>query len=121
MQLTVTGRRMTVSDATKRQIEKKLSRIERHLGEAAISAQCVLASERGAARCELTLHAAGDHMMHAEGRHEKLESAITAAVARLDQQVQKLKDRWKTRRRAARRAGVPARLSPGLGPVGRRL
>lgn len=117
MQLTVTGRRLTVSDATRRQIHQKVRRLERLLGDAAISLQCVIARERAGSICELTLHASGDHVMHAEGRHARVETAITTAVAKLDQQAQKLKDRWKTRRRAAKRATVGRRTTTRSVPV----
>ena len=100
MTLTVTGRHLTVSEATRADIAKKLQRLHRLLNDSAVSAQCVLARERQVFVCELTLHARGDHMLHGVGRHARMPAAITSAVEKVSQQAHKLSDRWKTRRRA---------------------
>ena len=101
MTLTVTGRHLTVSEATRADIARKLQRLHRLLNDSAVSAQCVLARERQVFVCELTLHARGDHMLHGVGRHARMPAAITSAVEKVSQQAHKLSDRWKTRRRAA--------------------
>jgi putative sigma-54 modulation protein len=122
MKLLVTGRRMTVSDATRSQIDRKLSRLDRLLGDSAVSAQCIIEREKNAYLCELTVHARGDHMLHANARHARLETAVTAVVQKLSQQAQRLKDRWKTRRKSgpARRAAGPA-PEPVSVPAGPRV
>jgi putative sigma-54 modulation protein len=101
---------MTVSDATRTQIDRKLRRLDRLLGDSAVSAQCIVEREKNAYQCELTVHARGDHMLHANARHARLDAAVTAVVQKLGQQAQKLKDRWKTRRRSGtpRQVAVPA-------------
>jgi putative sigma-54 modulation protein len=99
MKITVTGRHVAVSDATQRQIEKKLDRLDRILNGSAVSAQCVLGRERGVNVCELTVHARGDHILHGVGRHARVDSAVTGAAKKVDHQAQRLADRWKTRRR----------------------
>lgn len=110
MKLLVTGRRMTVSDATRTRIDRKLHRLDRLLGDSAVSAQCIVEREKNAYLCELTVHARGDHMLHANARHARLESAVTAVAQKVGQQAQRLKDRWKTRRRSGtrRQVAVPA-------------
>jgi len=100
MTLTVTGRHLTVSDTTRADLARKLQRLHRVLNDSAVSTQCVLARERQQYVCELTVHARGDHMLHAVGRHARLPAAITSAVEKVSQQAHKLSDRWKTRRRA---------------------
>lgn len=101
MKLSVTGRRMDIPEAARQQIEKKLQRLERVLNDSAISAQCVLGRQRGMIVCELTVHARQDHILHAVGRDAQLPRAVTLAMEKVLQQAQRLKDRWKTRRRAA--------------------
>src|ERR1700674_4233808 len=102
MKLTVTGRHVTVTAASRRQIETKTRRVERLLGRSAVSAQCVLWRERGTHVCELTVHARGDHMLHGIARDALLPAAVTAAVEKVAVQALRLKDRWTTRRRSAR-------------------
>src|SRR5687767_4986799 len=100
MTLTVTGRHLTVPDAIRADLTRKLQRLHRVLNDSAVSAQCILARERQTFVCELTVHARGDHILHAVGRHARLPAAVTAAVEKTSQQAHKLADRWKTRRRA---------------------
>jgi ribosomal subunit interface protein len=100
MKLLITGRHLSVSDSGRQQIKAKLRRLDRLLDGSAVSAQCILWQERETVVCELTLHARGDHMLHALGRNARLNAAVTAAADKLTQQAQRLKDRWKTRRRA---------------------
>lgn len=102
MKLSVTGRHLTVAAATRHEIAKKLSRLERFLNDSAVSAQCVVAQERQAFVCEITVHARGDHMLHGVGKDARLSMAITAAAERVTQQAKKLSDRWKTRRKEGR-------------------
>jgi putative sigma-54 modulation protein len=108
MKLSVTGRHLTVSAATRNEIAKKLDRLERFLNDSAVSAQCVVAQERQAFVCEITVHARGDHMLHGVGKDTRLSMAITAAAERVTQQAKKLSDRWKTRRKTGRRREVAA-------------
>ena len=99
MKLNVTGRHVTVSQTTRQTLDRKLRRIDRVLQERAISAQCILARERADHICELTVHARGDHLLHAVGRHARLPGALADAVDKVTLQAQKLSDRWKTRRK----------------------
>ncbi len=107
MKLTVTGRHVEVTGAARQEIEKRLQRLERLLNDSAISAQCVVWRERGEYACELTTHARGDHMLHGVGRAPQLGPAVSAAVTKVSAQAQRLKDRWKTRKRLG---------SNGVGP-----
>jgi ribosomal subunit interface protein len=99
MKLFVTGRHLVVSQTTRQTLTRKLRRLERLMQAHAISAQCILAREREAYVCELTLHARGDHMLHGIGRHTRVPGAVAAAVERVTLQALKLTDRWKTRRK----------------------
>lgn len=114
MKILVTGRHVTVTDAVRASIARKLQRLERLLNSSAVSAQCLIGKEREAFVCELTVHARGDHMLHAVGRDASLATAVGAAVEKAAQQASRLADRWKTRRRTdrpempERRAGTAA-------------
>jgi ribosome hibernation promoting factor len=115
MKLTVTGRHVAVPNTVREQIERKVRRLERPLNDSAVSAQCVVARERTALVCELTVHARGDHMLHGVGRGPSIARAVTAAVEKVAQQAHRLSDRWKTRRRLAPAAAAAA--SPEAGPA----
>jgi len=101
MKLTVTGRHMTVSRAAQQQVEKQLRRLDRLLGDSALSAQCVIGREGIAYTCELTIHARGDHNLHAKAKDPRLQVAVSGAAQKAGQQAQRLKDRWKSRRKGA--------------------
>ena len=109
MRLIVTGRHLTVADASRQQIERQLRRLERLLEDSAVSAQCIVSRERQMFICELTVHARGDHMLHGVGRGSRLPVASAAAITKVEQQAHKLKDRWKKRRRAGSTASETAR------------
>ena len=117
MRLIVTGRHVTVTDAAREQIERKLRALDRLMEDSAVSAQCVVAHERQMYVCELTVHARGDHMLHGVGRGSKLPVAAAAAIAKVEQQAHKLKDRWKKRRRAGSTALETARAVKAEPPV----
>jgi putative sigma-54 modulation protein len=107
MKLLVTGRQVTVTGAIRQDIDRKIARLARVLNDSAVSAQCVVARERGRFVAELTVHARGDHMLHAVGRHAALGTAVGFAVDKVGQQAAKLADRWKTRRKAGRQREAP--------------
>lgn len=109
MKILVTGRHVTVTDAVRASIAKKLQRLERLLNSNAVSAQCLISQERAVFICELTVHARGDHMLHAVGRDASLGTAVGFAIDKAAQQASRLADRWKTRRRTDRPAAPERR------------
>lgn len=117
MKLLVTGRHLEVSDAVRLQIENKLRRLERLLNDSVVSTQCVLSRQRGMAVCELTVHARQDHILRGLARAPQATRAVSLAMEKVGQQAQRLKDRWKTRRRSD---GNGARAATA-GPVEREL
>jgi putative sigma-54 modulation protein len=111
MKLIVTGRHVEVAGAVRQEISTRLQRLERLLSDSAVSAQCVLWRERGEYACELTVHARGDHMLHGLGRGSQIGTAVTAAVTKVSRQAQRLKDRWKTRKRSGNNGAAWAALT----------
>jgi len=114
MKLIVTGRQMTVTEAIRQDIDRRLARLSKRLNDSAVSAQCALGRERGRFVCDLSVHARGDHMLHGVGKHAVLATAVATAVEKVTQQASKLLDRWKTRRKNGR--GGDARV-PALEPM----
>jgi putative sigma-54 modulation protein len=121
MKLTVTGRHLEIPEAARQQIDRKLMRLERLLANSVVSAQCVLWKQRGMVVCDLTLHAREDHILHGLGRDAQMARAVSLAVAKVEQQAQRLKGRWKTRRRLSgngqgTRAAAVERIPPETTP-----
>ena len=113
MKLLVTGRQITITDAIRQHLDRKLKRLARVLNDGAVSAQVVVARERGQHVVELTLHARGDHMFHGVGRNAVFATAAATAVEKVSAQAAKLADRWKTRRKTGRRlSAVTAPVEP---------
>jgi ribosomal subunit interface protein len=99
MKLTVTGRQVVISDEDRRHLQARVAHLDRILNDSAVSASCAVSRERQMFICELTVHARGNHMLHAVGKNRILDAAAGLAVAKLAQQAHKLMDRWKQRRR----------------------
>ena len=112
MTLTVTGRHLEIPPLVKEQIEKKFARLERVLGDSALSAQCIVGRVRQQHVCEITMHVRGDPPPVAAGRHERLLSAVGAAIEKIAQQAKRITGRWKTRRRTAKPTAEVAAAMP---------
>jgi putative sigma-54 modulation protein len=110
MKLIVTGRQLAVTEAIREDIDKRFRKLERMLNDSAVSGQCVLAREKRGFICDITVHARGDHTLHAVGRHPQLSAAVGAAADKIGQQAHKLADRWKRRRKGGPRS---AEVAPG--------
>jgi ribosomal subunit interface protein len=99
MHIEITGRRVAVSGYLKTLIVKKLQPVFRHLSDAGLSASVVIWREKLEKVVEVTVHARGEHFLHAMGTGPTWQFASTTVVERLDQQTAKLKGKWKDRRR----------------------
>jgi len=120
MRLDITGRHLTVTAATRKFAEQRLTHTVRFLNDSAVSAHVALSKERGRIRAEIALHIKRDHFLHGAGTGPDAEAAIGAAAERVERQVDKLKGKWNGRRRrtAAVPEGPPARPAA---PNGRRI
>jgi putative sigma-54 modulation protein len=101
---------MTVTPGLQRLLERKLARVWRLLNDSAVSGQAVLRMQKRRHLTEISIHARGDHMLTGLGEGDTWPESVAAAVDKVTQQAQKLKERWDTRRRR----GQPARLVPAV-------
>ena len=99
MKITVTGRQIELTTADRARIRRRVERLKRPLGSAALSTQVAVARDGAMHMCELTLHVRGDHMLHAKGRDKRVPVAVGQAVEKVAVQAKKLSDRWKSRRK----------------------
>jgi ribosome hibernation promoting factor len=110
MRLDITGRHFTVTAATRKFAEQRLAHTVRHLNHSALSAHIGLTKERGRVRAEVALHVKRDRFLHGAGSGPDPETAIGAAADRVERQVDKLKGKWKERKR--RDSGLTEPPSP---------
>jgi ribosomal subunit interface protein len=99
MLIDIKGRRVAVSGYLRALISKKLERVFRHLSDAGLSAAVIVWREKLEKVVEITVHARGEHFLHAVGTGATWQTASTTVVERLDHQAARLKGKWKGRRR----------------------
>jgi putative sigma-54 modulation protein len=131
MRLSLTGRHVDVTPGLRQLVQRRLVRLQRLLNDSVLSIQVVLTREKRDVRAEVTVHARGDNMLSAVSAGATWTEAVGDAVEKVVQQASKVKDKWRTRKRAgvvARRtelaespveAGAPATSGNGAG-TGRR-
>jgi putative sigma-54 modulation protein len=101
MRLELTGRHVDITPALRRLVDTKLGKLERMLNDRAVSAQAVLTLEKRRHRADITLHARGEKFLHGVGDSGSWESSLTAAIAKIGQQAQRVKGKWQARKRQA--------------------
>lgn len=102
MRLEFTARNTEITPALRRLVERKLSKLERMLNDAAVSGQAVLTREKYRHRAEITVHARGEKFLHGVGNSESWETAVSDAVEKLSQQALRVKGKWQERKRRGR-------------------
>lgn len=99
MRLDLTGRNVDITPALRQLLSRKLSRLERLLSDAALSAQVVLTRERYRHVTDITLHARGDNVLAGVATASTWQESMTEAVEKVTQQAQRVKEKWTTRKR----------------------
>jgi len=111
MRLVLTGRHVEITSTVRTLVDDRIGKLDRTLGDVIVSAQVVLARERYRYVVEMTVHARGDHVLRGVASTGAWDTALTAAVEKVNQQAQKLKGKWQERKRratAGRALPVPA-------------
>lgn len=116
MHTLVTGRNVKITPGVRTLIARQLGKLARVLNDSAVSAQVILRRERHRHVAELTIHARGDHRLFGSGHGDDWAMSVRAAAAKVEKQAQRLKTRWRERkRRAAGRRHPSQRRSRGNG------
>ena len=93
MQIQITGRHLTVTEAMKGYVEEKMGKLVKHFDHI-ISAHVIMSVERECHRAEAKIEVPGkDIVAHADG--ESMYAAIDLLEAKLDRQVRKRKNLMK--------------------------
>jgi putative sigma-54 modulation protein len=112
MRVELTGHQVEISPGLRTLVDRKLAKVSRVLNSAVVSAGVVVKKEKVRNVVEISLHARGERFLHAVGKAESWQSAMTAAVAKVLHQSEKVKGVWHERRRrgpAARSVKTPRR------------
>src|SRR5690242_17266542 len=99
MRLELTGRHITITPPLRKLVEQRLHHVSRMLNDSAHSGQVVLTQEKTRLHADVTLHLRGEHFLHGEATGRDLNTALGAAIERIDRQAQRVKEKWKDRRR----------------------
>jgi putative sigma-54 modulation protein len=110
MRLELTGHQVEISPGLRHLVERKLVKVSRVLDRAGLSAGVVAKREKVNNVVEISIHARGERHLHAVGKAETWQSAMTLAVAKLLHQAEKVKGVWQERKKrgpAARSVKTP--------------
>jgi len=130
MRVELTGHQVDISPGLRNLVDRKLAKVHRVLNDAGVSASVVVKKEKVQNVVEITLHARGERFMHAAGKAETWQTAMTAAVSKLMHQTEKVKGVWQERKRRgagarsvktprAARTAAARKSAPATGPVAR--
>jgi putative sigma-54 modulation protein len=112
MRLDITGRHVSVTPALRELITQRLAPLERRLNDAAISAMVIVTKEKYRHKVEIAIHTRGDHVLSGTAEANAWPLAIRQAVLKIEQQVQKLKGRWDSRKRQAAKVVRNRKVTP---------
>jgi putative sigma-54 modulation protein len=116
MRLELTGRHVEITPDLRKQVEKKLAKLDRLLKGGIVSVQAVLTLEKYRHQSELTVHARGEHFLHGLGDTNSWETSINDAIEKITQQLHKVKGKWQERKRRATPAKVLSVAEPAPAP-----
>ncbi|MDR2109596.1 MAG: ribosome-associated translation inhibitor RaiA [Coriobacteriales bacterium] len=112
MEITVTGRKMTVSDALRAYVQEKISNSVKVFNISPMTAEVVLRKERNPANpkpsvAEVTLFTKG-HIIRTEEAEEDMYAAIDVAAAKVERQLRKYKTKVLEKRVGGKKHREPA-------------
>lgn len=110
MRVELTGHQVELSPGLRNLVDRKLAKVTHVLNDAGVSAGVVVKKEKVENVVEITLHARGEHFLHAVGKGDTWQAAMSAAVAKVLHQTEKVKGRWQERKKrgeAARSVKTP--------------
>lgn len=99
MRLQIKARQVNITPDLRQLVDTRLVRLERLMSDNIVSAHMVLAREKIRYVAELTVHAKGDHIFHGVGASGGWGTSLTSAVSKVMQQAEKVKGKWKARKK----------------------
>jgi ribosomal subunit interface protein len=99
MEITITARHCTVSEASRQRTERRLERLAR-ISPRITSAAAIYEEDRGRRRVEVRMVLPGHGELLARGTGESFPDAVAQAAERLERQLKRLQGRVRARRTA---------------------
>jgi putative sigma-54 modulation protein len=112
MRLELTARHFAIPAPVRKLAEQRLTRVLRPLNDSVLSAQVVITKDKSRFHAEVTLHARGEHFLHAEAIGRDAQAALGSSIDKIERQVQKLKSKWTERKRQGVSASKAASAAP---------
>jgi putative sigma-54 modulation protein len=112
MRLELTARHFTLTAALRKLVDERLARAFRPLNDSVVSAQVVITREKARFHAEVTLHVRGEHFLHGEATGREAQTALGAAIDKIDRQLGKLKGKWTEGKRRAISPAKAASAAP---------
>ena len=112
MRLELTGRHVNITPTIRRLVEQQLKHVLRMLNDSAVSGQIVFTKEKTRVHCDVTIHARGEKFLHGEASGRDVETALGAAVDKIDRQAMKVKSKWTEGKRRGISAAKAAAAAP---------
>jgi putative sigma-54 modulation protein len=113
MRLELTGRHVEITPELRKQVEKRLAKLDRLLEGGIVSVQGVLTLEKYRHTSEFTVHTRGDHFLHGLWATNAWDSSIAGAIEKTAQQLARMKGKWQERkRRSPSKRLLPVPLEP---------
>lgn len=108
MNISIIGRHLEVTDATRHFAEEKLKRLERFC-HSIQSIEVLLKNEDRKSHCEIIVHVKNKSRIVVDVARDDLREAIDVAVDKCERQLCRVKEKYKERRRGGRGGRVSAR------------
>jgi len=118
MRVELTGRHVDISPSLRNLVSRKFAKVERLLSGNGLSATVIVTREKLEHVVEVTLHARGEHFLHAVAKESTWPTALTTVVGKVLHQAEKLKGKWQERKRrgAASRSAKTAKKAAAATP-----
>lgn len=123
MRLVLTGRHVDITPGLRRLVDRRLARLERHLGSALVSAQVKLTLDKTGHCSDVTVHIRGDHMLSGRAAGPTWTASLATSIEKIENQATRVKGKWDARRRRkppsapaddAEAAAAPAARGPRI-------
>lgn len=99
MRLVLTGRHVDITPGLRRLVDRRLARLERHLGSALVSAQVKLTLDKTGHCSDVAVHVRGDHMLSGRAAGSTWTASLAASIEKIENQATRVKGKWDARRR----------------------
>jgi ribosomal subunit interface protein len=111
MQIKITGKHLDIGDALRSHIEVKLQSFRERFFEGSVHGNVILEKQRGQFLCDCTLHLATGLVLQSHAQEGSAMSSADAALAHLEKQLKKYKQRLKDHHRHPRESRVASEVS----------